>query len=618
MIADPGMTTPAMSAAWSPSARVSAMLLAEAALVEAHRGVGNVSADAASAVSVALTQWSGDPDDVLLRGWSRGSAVLGLLDDMFNLLDSAHHAALHFGATSQDIIDSGMMINCADALDIIVEQVRTLIDVLDSHIAASGDRQVVGRTLLQPAVPLTLAARLRSWRDPLVAELDSLLALRVSLPVQLGGPVGTGESVPNYEQVRSQFAEQLLLRNAAPWHTNRRVLMAMLTSVHSASHAAATIAWNLALLAQPELDEVRVRSGGSSAMPTKRNPIDAARARAAAHLAAIALGGMATAPLHDLERALGGWHVEATLVPMCFQAASAAVAATINMMRSADFGPFDRGVEPLSVSTSASYRRATPQVAWALHGPTDTDLVPIVLLHSLGGSRASWSHQTEWLSRHRPVIVIDTRGHGESLRSDTPTSIADLGHDVLDVVTAAGFDRFVVCGISLGGLTGLWLAIHHPDRVAGLIAANTGARIGSLASWAERATAVRSSGLVPIQEAVISRWVDPTLAERSPELFARLRTGLLNTDPAQYAACCDVLRTTDLRRVVAGITVPTLVIGGGLDEATPPSLARYLHAAIPKSQYVEFPNARHIGNVDDVAGFDNAVASFVSQLDHKP
>jgi 3-oxoadipate enol-lactonase len=223
-----------------------------------------------------------------------------------------------------------------------------------------------------------------------------------------------------------------------------------------------------------------------------------------------------------------------------------------------------------------------------------------------------WDEQAAALGRSFRVVRYDTRGHGRSGPPAGPASLEQLGRDLLALLDHQGIARAHLCGLSLGGLTAQWLAIHHPERVGRLILANTAARIGTAEGWAARIAAVSAGGMAAVSEAVIGRFFSPAFRAAAPVAVARYAAMLEATDPAGYRACCAALRDADLRPTVDRITAPTLIIAGGLDAATTPAQADELHAAIPASRLVQIAGAAHLSNVEAPDRFSRAVAGFLS------
>ncbi|MCU1361958.1 MAG: pcaD [Ilumatobacteraceae bacterium] len=250
------------------------------------------------------------------------------------------------------------------------------------------------------------------------------------------------------------------------------------------------------------------------------------------------------------------------------------------------------------------------QIAWEPHGIAGAPAV--LLLHSLGSSTAMWKPQITSLSEDHRLIAVDTRGHGRSDAPDGPYTVDRLGRDVLAVVDAAGLDRVHVVGLSLGGQMAMWLALHAPARVQSVVLANTAAELGNADAWQSRIDAVGVSGMTSIRDAVMGRWFAPGFADRHPARFTELCEVFDTTDPVGYAACCAALRDSDLRSEVGAITVPTLIIGGALDMATPPADAEWLHHHIAGSRLTIFDDAAHLSNLDRPDDFTDRLRTFLA------
>jgi 3-oxoadipate enol-lactonase len=251
----------------------------------------------------------------------------------------------------------------------------------------------------------------------------------------------------------------------------------------------------------------------------------------------------------------------------------------------------------------------------ALHyefeGPKGAPVV--VLSNSLGTELSLWESQIAGLTRHFRVLRYDTRGHGRSKSPGSAYSLDDLGGDVLDLLNFLEIERFHVCGVSLGGITALWLAINAPERVLSLMPCNTAARIGSESSWNARIEQVTEYGLASIADATMERWFTESFRRSDPVRVETARRMLLHTDAQGYIACCAALRDADLRDAVATIAVPALVVSGAHDPVTPPSDGQYLQDAIPSARYCEL-NAAHISNVEQSAAFSQAMLEFLGAL----
>jgi 3-oxoadipate enol-lactonase / 4-carboxymuconolactone decarboxylase len=224
----------------------------------------------------------------------------------------------------------------------------------------------------------------------------------------------------------------------------------------------------------------------------------------------------------------------------------------------------------------------------------------LVLLNSLGSSLEMWTPCVGPLSERFRVVRMDARGHGDSapVRSPEPIGLADLGRDVLDTADALGLDRFHLAGVSVGGMTGMWLAIHHPERIARLALICTSAHLPPASGWTDRAAAVRAAGVGSIADVTARRWITPGLAERDPALLDRLREMLAATDAEDYAALCGAIAAMDLRPDLGRIAAPTLVVSADGDPATPPEHGRVIADGIPGARFELITGAAHISPVE--------------------
>ncbi|HSB85318.1 MAG TPA: 3-oxoadipate enol-lactonase [Ilumatobacteraceae bacterium] len=236
----------------------------------------------------------------------------------------------------------------------------------------------------------------------------------------------------------------------------------------------------------------------------------------------------------------------------------------------------------------------------------------LVLTHSLGSDHHLWQAQIEALKGQYFLVAVDHLGHGES---DVPAgdyTIDDVAGAILAAADAAELVRFHYCGLSVGGLAGQWIAARHPQRLLSLTLSNTAAKIGTSELWQERIDVARTEGLGSLVDGVMARWFSPGFDVAQPEQFARSRSTLLATDPNGYAGVCAALRDADLRDSASSISVPTLVIGGTRDLATPVEQARWLHEQIAGSRLVEL-EAAHLGNLDCAAEFTAALDKFLAE-----
>jgi 3-oxoadipate enol-lactonase len=207
-----------------------------------------------------------------------------------------------------------------------------------------------------------------------------------------------------------------------------------------------------------------------------------------------------------------------------------------------------------------------------LYGP---DGAPVVVLgNSLGTTSGIWDAQAAVLSRRFRLLRWELRGHGEpGARSPAPPgpySIAELGTDVLALMGEHGITSAAYCGISLGGMIGIWLAAHAPERISSLVVCCTALTpIPSRQAWLDRVALVRSGGIAAISDMVPPRWFTPEFLARQPAAVAHVMDMLHGTDPEGYAGCSEAIAGMDLRPALASVKAPTLVIAGAEDPAVP-------------------------------------------------
>lgn len=235
----------------------------------------------------------------------------------------------------------------------------------------------------------------------------------------------------------------------------------------------------------------------------------------------------------------------------------------------------------------------------------------LVLVHALGTDHGMWDPQIPALLSRFQVLRVDLRGHGASDAPAGDYSIAELAGDVLAAVDAVGRERFAYCGLSLGGMIGQWLGAHAPDRIERLVLANTSPRVADPSLFEVRRTTVLNQGIGAIEAAVMQRFFSArTLEARDPGAES-IRAVMLATSPVGYAGCCAAVRDMDHRPLLAGITVPTLVIGGDHDVSTPwEGHGDVLASSIPGARAVRL-SATHLSNMERPSGFSAALFEFL-------
>jgi 3-oxoadipate enol-lactonase len=237
----------------------------------------------------------------------------------------------------------------------------------------------------------------------------------------------------------------------------------------------------------------------------------------------------------------------------------------------------------------------------------------LILTHSLGSDHHMWDAQIQSLKAQFFIVAIDNIGHGDSDAPAGDYTIEQMGDAVLAVAAGAELDQFHFCGLSVGGITGQWLAVHHADRLLSLAVCNTAARIGSPELWDERIEVARGQGMAGLVDGVVARWFSDDFAERNPEQYHATRATLAATDPVGYAGVCAALRDGDLRGAVGSIATRTLVIAGNRDLATPVEQGIWLHEQIVGSRFVEL-DAAHLSNLDCEPQFTAALSGFLAEM----
>ncbi|KAF1023891.1 MAG: 3-oxoadipate enol-lactonase 2 [Paracidovorax wautersii] len=250
----------------------------------------------------------------------------------------------------------------------------------------------------------------------------------------------------------------------------------------------------------------------------------------------------------------------------------------------------------------------------AVDGPDDAPV--LVFSNSLGTTLEMWDAQAAAFSGAYRVVRYDTRGHGGSPVTPGPYTLAQLGDDVLAVLDALQIQRAAFCGISMGGHTGLWLALHAPRRLTGVAVCNSAARIGSPEAWLERARQVREGGAAAMRQladTAPTRWFTPDFVRRAPQTVAAAQAWIAGIAAEGYAACCEALAASDLRRALASIDLPMLLVAGNSDPVTTVADAEAMQQAVPGARLVGIP-ASHLSNLEAPQAFEQALAGWLAGL----
>ena len=327
------------------------MLEAERALAAACAAVGLVSEEAAARIAEVCRVDLYDLEGLTEEGRAVGNPAEPLVRALRDAAGSEAADAIHFGATSQDIVDTAAMLVARRATGLVLSELDRLTANCASLARAHRETPMAARTLLQQAVPTTFGLKAASWLTGVTEAHRRLVVVREErLAAQLGGAAGTLAAFGDRGlDVAARFARELgLAEPLLPWHANRQRLAELASALDAAAGSAAKVGVDVVLLAQTEVGEVAEASGGgSSTMPQKRNPVRSTLAVASARLAhahaAVLAGGLE----HQHERAVGAWHAEWEALAGSLAFAGGAIAAAADALEGleVDAGRMRRNLE---------------------------------------------------------------------------------------------------------------------------------------------------------------------------------------------------------------------------------------------------------------------------------
>lgn len=237
-------------------------------------------------------------------------------------------------------------------------------------------------------------------------------------------------------------------------------------------------------------------------------------------------------------------------------------------------------------------------------GPT------LVLSHSLGASGAMWDSQLNTLGKHFRLLIPDHRGHGKSGVPDEPYRIDQFGGELIALLDALDLNRVSFCGLSLGGMIGMWLGQNAPERIERLVLCNTAAKIENTTLLESRIELIRREGIEAIADNVIQRWFTEEFCCRDPDAVSAARQMLCSTTAIGYANTSHAVCSLDLREGLCTISQPTLVVAGTHDEATPVAWNEAIAHAIPDAKLVTL-KAAHLSNIEAKDEFNRVVSEFL-------
>jgi (E)-2-((N-methylformamido)methylene)succinate hydrolase len=240
----------------------------------------------------------------------------------------------------------------------------------------------------------------------------------------------------------------------------------------------------------------------------------------------------------------------------------------------------------------------------------------VLLIHGVGADGTSWDRIAKDLRPRFQVLRLDLRGHGRSAPIEGPLSLDDFVQDVVDVLTTCGRASAHIVGFSLGGIIAQAMALHHPDKVDGLVllSAVAGRTPAERERVRQRLEVLRSDGISAITGAAQVRWFTPAFIVRHPEIVQRRMEQLRQNHPESYAAAYTVFSTSDLGEQLHAISKPTLIATGEHDPGSNPRMAEYMHRQIAGSRLEILPGLRHSILLEAPAVVSRLLLDFLSEI----
>ena len=239
------------------------------------------------------------------------------------------------------------------------------------------------------------------------------------------------------------------------------------------------------------------------------------------------------------------------------------------------------------------------------------NLPVIILSNSLGTDKGMWDPQAAYFKDKYKVVRYDTRGHGKSDVIDD-TTLANLGEDVIDIMDALNIEKAHFCGISMGGITALWLGLNAAHRFNSITVANSAAKIGQVDAWISRADAVEQNGLADLVKTTHSRWFSEKFDYQHNALAQQTIQSLATTQAKGYANACRALAYADVRHELPQLKIPTLIICGSKDPVTTVEDGELIKEHVLKGE-IAILAASHLSNIECPDEFSQVLERFIEK-----
>jgi 3-oxoadipate enol-lactonase len=253
-------------------------------------------------------------------------------------------------------------------------------------------------------------------------------------------------------------------------------------------------------------------------------------------------------------------------------------------------------------------------VHYTLEGPASGPV--ITMSNSLASNLSMWEPQMPVLTSRYRVLRYDTRGHGGTEATAGPYSLDELSEDVRALLRALGITRTHFIGLSMGGMIGQIIAIKYPQMLQSLVLCDTMSRVPTEAKpmWDDRIHTAETGGMEPLVEPTLARWFTESFRQKGSPVLDQVRTMIRSTPPRGYTGCCHAIAALNLTDHLKAITLPTLIIVGEDDPATPVAASHVIHEQIRGSELVILKSAAHLSNLEQPEAFNQALTAFLPKV----